>query len=210
MISIKDLPLKSSCGNLKNSINKSFSLLHVLLICCILIGSPPTAHAEQQPIAKGALFPNVSFTDVLTKDLRSYLGIPQKNKYSLKDMNGTLFIFEVFSTYCLSCPKNIPFLNTVYANSGKDPILKRKVKVMGIAVGNTEAEIRQYNREFKVSYPVLTDYSFAVHKALGNVRVPFTIFVKKDARGRCVVAATHQGVYNSEEEVMKTMQAVLR
>jgi len=125
-------------------------------------------------------------------------------------MNGTLFIFEVFSTYCLSCPKNIPFLNTVYANSGKDPILKRKVKVMGIAVGNTEAEIRQYNREFKVSYPVLTDYSFAVHKALGNVRVPFTIFVKKDARGRCVVAATHQGVYNSEEEVMKTMQAVLR
>ena len=112
-------------------------------------------------------------------------------------MKGTLFIFEVFSTYCLSCPKNIPILNTVYANTKNDPALKGKVKVMGIAVGNTENEIKQYNKEFKVSYPVLTDYSFAVHKALGNVRVPFTIFVKKDVRGRCVVVATHQGVYDS-------------
>ena len=125
-------------------------------------------------------------------------------------MKGTLFVFEVFSTYCLSCPKNIPILNAVYANTKNDAALKGKVKVMGIAVGNTENEIKQYNKDFKVSYPVLTDYSFAAHKALGNVRVPFTIFVKKDVRGRCVVVATHQGVYDSAEEVMKTLQAVLR
>lgn len=125
-------------------------------------------------------------------------------------MKGTIFVFEVFSTYCVGCPKNIPFFNAVYANTINDASLKGKVKVMGIAVGNTENEIKQYNREFKVSYPVLTDYSFTVHKALGSVRVPFTIFVKKDVRGRCVVAATHQGVYDSAEEVMKTLQAVLR
>jgi len=110
----------------------------------------------------------------------------------------------------VSCPKNIPVFNSLYANFKKDAARKDKIKVVGIAVGNTETEIRQYNRDFKVSYPVLTDYSFAVHKALGNVRVPFTIFVKKDVRGQCVVAATHQGVYDSAEEVMKTLQAVLR
>jgi peroxiredoxin len=98
----------------------------------------------------------------------------------------------------------------VYANTKNDPPLKGKVKVVGIAVGNTENEIKQYNKEFKVSYPVLTDYSFAVHRALGNVRVPFTIFVKRDMRGRCVVVATHQGVYDSAEEVMKTLQTALR
>jgi len=125
-------------------------------------------------------------------------------------MKGTLFVFEVFSTYCLSCPKNIPVLNAVYANTKNDPPLKGKVKVVGIAVGNTENEIKLYNREFKVSYPVLTDYSFAIHKALGNVRVPFTLFVRRDVRGQCVVVATHQGVYDSAEEVMKTLQAVLR
>jgi hypothetical protein len=65
-------------------------------------------------------------------------------------------------------------------------------------------------KDFKVSYPVLTDYSFTAHKALGNVRVPFTIFVKKDIRGRCVVVATHQGVYDTAEEVMKTLQDLLR
>ena len=125
-------------------------------------------------------------------------------------MKGTLFVFEVFSTYCLSCPRNIPVFNAVYAGSRNDAALKGKVKVVGIAVGNTENEIKQYNKDFKVSYPVLTDYSFTAHKALGNVRVPFTIFVKKDIRGRCVVVATHQGVYDSAEEVMKTLQTALR
>jgi len=80
---------------------------------------------------------------------------------------------------------------------------------LGIAVGNTANEIKQYNREFKVSYPVLTDYSFAVHKALGNVRVPFTIFVKRDVRGQYVVVATHQGVYDAADDVMKTLKDVL-
>ena len=125
-------------------------------------------------------------------------------------MNGTLFIFEVFSTYCLSCPRNIPVFNAVYAATKNDALLKGKVKMIGIAVGNTENEIKQYSRDFKVLYPVLTDYSFTVHKALGSVRVPFTIFVKKDVRGRCVVAATHQGVYGSAEEVMKTLKDILR
>jgi hypothetical protein len=209
MISTKDLPLKSLCRNLRNLINKSLLLPSFLLFVFLWSGNPPT-YAETSPISKGAVFPSVSFTDVLTKDSRLYLDIPHKKKFSLKDMKGTLFVFEVFSTYCLSCPKNIPVLNSVYAKTKTDPALKGKVKVMGIAVGNTGNEIKQYNREFKVSYPVLTDYSFAVHKALGNVRVPFTIFVKRDVRGQCVVVATHQGVYDSEEEVIKTLKDILR
>jgi hypothetical protein len=209
MISTKDLLLKFLCGNLKNLVNKSLLLPSFLLFFFLWSGHSP-AHAVTKPIAKGAVFPNVTFTDVLTKDSRLYLDIPQNKKFSLKDIKGTLFVFEVFSTYCLSCPKNIPVLNTVYATTKSDPLLRGKVKVMGIAVGNTGNEIKQYTREFKVFYPVLTDYSFVVHKALGNVRVPFTIFVKRDVSGRWVVVATHQGVYDSAEEVMKTLQAVLR
>jgi hypothetical protein len=193
---------------LKNLINKSLLLPFLLLFFCHW-SETLQAHAETKPIAKDALFPNVTFADGLTKDSRAYLGIPWKKKFSLKDMKGTLFVIEVFSTYCLSCPKNIPVFNAVYANTKNDPALKGKVKVFGIAVGNTAREMQQYNREFKVSYPVLTDYSFTVHKALGNVRVPFTIFVKRDMRGRCMVVATHQGVYDTTEEVMKTLQAML-
>jgi thiol-disulfide isomerase/thioredoxin len=194
---------------LKNFINKSACLPCLLLFFCLWSGNFP-AYAETKPIAKGALFPNVAFSDLLTKDSRLYIGIPPKKKFSLKDMKGTLFVFEVFSTYCLSCPKNIPVFNAVYANARSDAAFRGKVKVIGIAVGNTAGEMQQYNKEFKVLYPVLTDYSFAVHKALGNVRVPFTIFVKKDVRGRCVVVATHQGVYDTAEEVIKTLQALLR
>jgi hypothetical protein len=209
MISIKDLLLKCLCRNLKNLTNKSL-LLPSFLLFFFLWSLTPAAYAETKPISKNAFFPDLTFSDVLTKDSRLYLDIPRKKKFSLKDMKGTLFVLEVFSTFCLSCPKNIPVLNAVYAGTINDPALKGKVKVMGLAVGNTENEIKQYNREFKVSYPVLTDYSFAVHKALGNVRVPFTIFVKRDVKGQCVVVSTHQGVYNSAEDIMKTLRDVIR
>jgi hypothetical protein len=169
-----------------------------------------SAYADIKPVSKGELFPNIIFTDALTKEARLYLEIPQKKKFTLKDMKGTLFIFEVFSTYCMSCPKNVPFFNSVYNLSQNDTALKGKVKVIGIAVGNTFDEAKKFGNELKVSYPILTDYSFTAHKAMGNVRVPFTVFVKRNAKGKGEIVATHQGVYDSSEDVMKIVQDALR
>jgi len=125
---------------LKNLINKSL-LVPFLLLFFFLWSGILQAYTEAKSISKDALFPNVTFTDALTKDSRAYLGIPWKKKFSLKDMKGTLFVIEVFSTYCLSCPKNIPVLNTAYVNTKNDPALKGKIKVFGIAAGNTAGEI---------------------------------------------------------------------
>jgi hypothetical protein len=164
--------------------------------------------AETKIIVKGAAFPHVIFQDSLTTGERSYLGLSGRKTFALKDMGGTLLIVEVFSTYCVSCPKDVPVLNAVYSSIEGDPGLKGKVKVIGIAAGNNDIEAQGFKKEHGVLYPVLTDNRFAIHKALGNPRVPFTIWIKKSARDH--VVDTHQGVLDSTDTVLQRVRNFLR
>jgi hypothetical protein len=165
--------------------------------------------AEMRPIAPGDAFPNLSFRDVLPRVDMDYLGIGKKKTFSVKDMQGSIFIFEIFSTYCMTCPRNVPVINTVYSMVNNDPKLKQKVKVLSVAIGNTANEARSYKQEYKVLYPILTDFTFAFHKALGNPRVPFTIIVKREARGKDIVVYTYLGVIESADNLLKEVKKFL-
>ena len=167
------------------------------------------AIAEIKPIGKGARFPALTFKDSLFSEPRTYLGISRKTSFSIKDISGSLLIIELFSTYCTSCPKNIPTLNAIYSNIENDPKLKGKVKVIGIAVGNNQNEVKGYTKEYKVLYPILTDLNFTAHKALGNPRVPYTIFVKKDVKGKGIVFNTHQGIIESADTTVNELRDFL-
>ena len=152
---------------------------------------------------KGSLLPVFTFQNTLSKEEKMYLGLSLKNKFSLKDIQGNLLIIEVFSTYCMSCPKNIPVLNEVYSAIENDPGLKGKVKIAGIAVGNTENEKQSYKKEYRIQYPVITDYHFKFHKIIGNPRVPYTIFVKRNPKGKnAIVFYTHQGILDSSKRII--------
>ncbi len=137
----------------------------------------------------------------------NYLGLSRKKNFSLDDIRGSIIIIELFSTYCISCPKNVPILNDVYTAIEKDARMKGTVKIVGIAIGNTRKEVENYNKAYNVLFPVLTDYDFAVHDSLGNPRVPYTIFVSKTAKGKTIVDS-HHGVLDSTENVLKKVQSL--
>ena len=185
---------------------KNRFIFTLTIFCFFLLNGH--AHSETRPLARGARLPDAVFLDHLSKEERSYLGLSRKTKFSLKDISGTLLLIEVFSTYCTSCPRNVPVLNAVYSSVEDDPALRGKVKVISIAVGNTGNEIDSFKREYKVLYPVLSDLPFIVHKALGNPRVPYTILVKKNMKGDVVVDA-HQGEIGSPDSVLHNIKSSL-
>jgi hypothetical protein len=85
--------------------------------------------------------------------------------------------------------------------------LKEKVKIFGIAIGNTGKEVESYKEKYNVLFPVLTDYDFSAHDILGNPRVPYTIFVMKTAKGKAIVDS-HQGVLDSAEVVLQKVRSL--
>ncbi len=137
-----------------------------------------------------------------------YLGARGKKTVRLDDMRGSLFIVEVFSAYCVSCPKNVPVLNAVYASVEKDPLLRGRVKVFAIAIGNTAEEAKRYVAAHSLLFPVFTDYDFTIHDKLGRPRVPFTLYVKKTSKKKTVVGV-HQGVLDSADFVLKNVRSSL-
>jgi hypothetical protein len=165
-------------------------------------------YAENRPIGRGDRFPGVNFRNNLSNDERFYLGLSRKKTFSLNDIDGTLFFVEVFSTYCVSCPKNAPVLNSIYSAAKNDPGLKDRVKILSIAVGNTSYETESFKKEYNILYPVITDMHFAAHKALGNPRVPYSLLIRKTNKGTIVVD-THQGVIDSADALLGSIRGFI-
>jgi len=160
--------------------------------------------AETKPVGFAIPFPDLTFTQVLSKGEQTYLGIPQKKTFSFKEIRGNLILIEFISTYCVSCQRQAPIFNELYSSIEKDPKLKGKVKMIGIAAGNNLIEVEIYKKEYKVPYPIISDPKFDAHTAVGSPRTPFAIWVRKDAQGRGLVVSTHLGMMDLKSLVDET------
>jgi thiol-disulfide isomerase/thioredoxin len=192
---------------LKNIQHRGFVILLLVFMSFIslaLFCLP--ANSLMNPIGSCGYFLGLKFNDTLSEGEQKYLGISNKKVFTLNDIKGTLFVIEVFSTYCTTCPRDIPVINAVYSAVEKDPLLKGKVSVFSIAIGNNTIEVEHYKKDQKIPYPILTDYNFTAHKALGNPRVPYTLIVRKTKRGICTLEYSHQGVLTSVDELLKLLK----
>ena len=180
----------------------------VIFITTILFNG--LGRAETKPVGFAIPFPDLSFTQVLSKEERAYLGIPQKKTFSFREIRGNLILVELISTYCASCQRQAPILNESYSSIEKDPKLKGKIKIIGIASGNNLKEVETFKKEYKVPYPIFSDSKFDAHTAVGSPRTPFMIWVRKDAQGKGVVVSTHLGMIDSMKSVLDETKAVLQ
>lgn len=166
----------------------------------------PADSLSNPPDSCGALL-GLKFEDFLTAEEQKYLGLTGKNVFTLSAMKGTIFVIEVFSTYCTTCPRDVPVINEVYSSIKNDPGFRENVRVFSIAIGNNRTEAENYKKELKILYPVLTDYDFAAHKALGNPRVPYTLIIRKTSGSRCTVEYSHQGVLTSADLILNELKS---
>lgn len=186
------------------------SLIHaVWIIFLSLILSYSLSWAETKPVGFAIPFPDLTFTQTLSKEEQAYLGLPQKKSFSIKEIRGNLILIEFISIYCVSCQRQAPVFNELYSSIEKDPRLRGKVKMVGIAAGNGPHEVEIYKKTYQIPYPILADPKFDAHTAVGSPRTPFTIWIRKDAQGRGIVVSTHLGTMDFKSSMEET-EAVLQ
>jgi thiol-disulfide isomerase/thioredoxin len=180
------------------------SLFLSLLLCF------ESAWSEPKSLGFAIPFPNLTFSQPLSKEDRAYLGLSKKGGLSFHEIKGDLILVELLSTYCVNCQRQAPILDELYSSIENDPTLKGKVKMIGIAAGNTLKEVETFKREHHIPYPILSDLKFDAHLALGSPRTPFTIWVRKDVRGKGMVVSTHLGLADSLEKILGETKAVFQ
>jgi hypothetical protein len=88
--------------------------------------------------------------------------------------------------------------------------LRGKVKIIGVAAGNTMMEVEFFKKAYHIPYPILSDASFDAHTAVGSPRTPFSIWVRRDAQRNSIVVSTHLGLIESVKSTLDETRAVLQ
>lgn len=167
--------------------------------------------AQQIPVIKeGDLFPGVALPTPADPNDRTYLGISDKDYFAIKDMKAKVILVEIMNVYCASCQNQAPIYNKLFDLIQSKSEIRDKIKIVAIAAGNNDQEIKIFRDHFQVPFPIIPDSQYAMHKAIGGSPTPFSIFVRRDSRKKPIlVAATHLGFDEHYEELLTKMKSLL-
>lgn len=142
------------------------------------------------PPKQGENLPDMTLTAPASKKDSAYLGIGEKSRFSIKDVDAELIVLEILGVYCPLCHKQRPLINRLFHRVSKNADLSRKIKFLGISVGATPLEVAYYAEQSKVPYPILQDETFIIHKILDQPRTPYNMVVTKEGQ----ILYSHLGV----------------
>jgi thiol-disulfide isomerase/thioredoxin len=175
------------------------------------LGRPIDLRAQSQPLIKeGDIFPKVLLKVPQNAQDRSYLGISGRDRFAVKDLKAKVILVEIMNVYCSSCQNLTPFYNKLYELIQTNSEVKDQIKIVGIAAGNDEEEIKIFRDHFHVPFPIIPDKQYAMHKAIGGSATPFSIFVVHESRGKpLLVAGTHLGYNDHYQELFTQLKSYL-
>jgi peroxiredoxin len=160
--------------------NKVMILLTIFLSLSFL---KLEVHGSDVTPAKGDLFPAISLAMPEREGAREYLGLAGNGSFSISQIKADLVIVEIFSMYCPYCQKEAPLVNDLYRMISEKPDLKDRIKIIGIGAGNTPFEVDVFRNKYDIRFPLFSDESFTVHRAVGEVRTPYFFVLKTNADG---------------------------
>jgi peroxiredoxin len=140
-------------------------------------------HAREVTPAKGDLFTAISLAMPEREGAREYLGLTGNGSFSISQIKADIVIVEIFSMYCPYCQKEAPLVNDLYRMIDEKPALKGRIKIIGIGAGNTPFEVDVFRNKYDIRFPLFSDESFTVHKAVGEVRTPYFFVLRTNADG---------------------------
>lgn len=158
------------------------------------------------PLPVGSAMPDAQLLGQISLELLDSLGLDGEAPWLLSSIKAKTIIMVVYSMYCPYCQAEAPILNDLHALI-KAKGLDQDIKIIGVAVGNSDFEVKVFREKYAVPYPLFSDPDFIINKALGEVRTPFFYVVNKDAQKGMLVAHTWLGQLDSIEDFLDQVVA---
>jgi thiol-disulfide isomerase/thioredoxin len=177
-----------------------FFCLAALLIMFVGCGQAPAI--EINPLILG----EIQFPAPDSSADRKYLGISANPTFTLPQIKADLVIVEIFDTYCPVCQIAAPDINRLCDIIERNPDWKSQVRLIGIGMGNSPLEVKQFRKKYDVKFPLFPDDLFRLHKAIFHtIKTPtFLALTKKDHK-RIIVSNVYIGRIDDTDEFIKEM-----
>ena len=142
----------------------------------------------------GDLYSQTKFPVPHLDGAKAYLGLLEDQKdFTLTEINAEVIIVEVFSMDCPICQRSVKKYNKLYELI-RQKGLNDKIKIIGIGIGNSELEMKLFQKKYEAIFPLSSDPDSKSYRMVGHVRIPYIMVFKKDADG------VLKKIYSNERE----------
>ncbi|MDO9528862.1 MAG: redoxin domain-containing protein [Syntrophales bacterium] len=155
-------------------------LIHVIVIAVFSLIITLPVSAATQPPATGSVLPEIKLTVPANNDYKNYLGLSRGDFFKIPQIKANVVIIEIMNMYCPHCQASAHKVNELYRIIENNPALKNKIKLIGIAAGNSTYEAEVFRKRYDVPFPLFEDGDFSIHKVVGEVRTPYFIGIRID------------------------------
>ena len=142
--------------------------------------------------------------------IRQYLGLPEGEHFTVDQIAAEIVIVQVYSMYCPHCQREAPAVNDLYALITAEAGLHRRLRLIGVGIGNSAYEVDFYRETYGVKFPLFPDGKFIIHKQLGETRTPHFFVLKPGGDGQVDVVDDLVGGFASPEKFLETVRRHLK
>jgi hypothetical protein len=155
----------------------------------------------------GERFPEVALPVPVQAGARDYLGLSAGETFTLSQVKADVVLVEMLNVLCPHCRKQTKPYNQLFQMLQKNPRLRNKIKLLGVAVANSDEQIADFVDIYAVAFPIATDRSFALHLAVRGGPTPHTFYVLQDpAGGPGMVAGSTLGEDDQMEQLLAYLE----
>ncbi|OHE59983.1 MAG: hypothetical protein A2Z47_03390 [Thermodesulfovibrio sp. RBG_19FT_COMBO_42_12] len=173
-----------------------FLCLFSLLYCFFLRNSFADRH---DTVKAGDCFPNIPLIGQFCQEDKKYLCLSGRKAYSLSHIQADFILVEIFSIYCPICQKHADKFNRLHKMVQEDSLVSKNMKMIGIGAGNNDREIAYFRKYFNISFPLIPDSDYKIHKALKETRAPFIAIIDKRSKPYKILTILD---FNKEPEIL--------
>ncbi|MFC2173341.1 peroxiredoxin family protein [Acidobacteriota bacterium] len=156
----------------------------------------------KKKLAEGMELPEIELSTQGSSEIQEYLALESAGSFCLTQLPAKIVLIELFGVYCPVCIKQAPLMNQLYKFIQENSDLTDGVKMIAIAPGNKDKELKVYKTRFKVPFPLFPDADKRIYTKLGKPPIPVVIVV--DSTGK--VLLTHTGKIKDIEEFFSTIK----
>jgi len=189
-------------------VTKKIVLVLTLITTVINILGCGTKAKRERPFSVGEVCPDIKIDYALSSNDAYYLGVSEEKSFSLEEISARLLVVEVLNVYCSRCRSQAPVMRELFHKIQSEPYLKDNVKILALAVGNQEWEIKFFKKTFDVPYPMIPDAKFELSYKLGVFKAPYHLVIKKDT-GKMIVAMSHKTLLDSSSTYFESLSNLL-
>jgi len=184
-------------------------MLKKLGLFFLLLVALQTPAIAARRIDMGERFPEIALPQPLLESERTYLGLPPGETFTLSQVGGEIVLVEILNVLCPHCRKQTLPYNNLFRMIEDDPQTCGKIRMLGVAVGNSDLQIEDFIDIYAVDFPVVSDRSFKLHTAIGGGPTPFSVYLRRDAGKPSVVAGTHLGEDKEMDDLFSYLKETL-